>query len=261
MIGQANQRWRHRRERWRPAGELIDPRDYAVDVIRTTDAKAFVTAHHYSGTYPADRLAVGLFRGLELVGAAVFSVPMQSASIPRRAGVPAREGVDLGRFVLLDEVPGNGETWFLARAFRLARSELGVRAIVSYSDPLRRVTAEGRVVMPGHVGTIYQAKNGRYVGRSKSRTLWLGPDGREIPPRSLSKIRNQERGGAGAYARLVEMGAPTRARGEDWPTYVRRALRAGPFRPCRHPGNHCYVWALERGVRPLLADALPYPKA
>ncbi len=125
------QRWRKQRARYRPAGEPIDPSRYAVDVIEgDKPARAFVQAHHYSGTYPAARARVGLYRGLELVGVAVFSVPCNSRTIPASApDLAALEGVELGRFVLLDDVPANGETWFL-------------------------------------VGTIYQAFNGMYLGRA-----------------------------------------------------------------------------------------------
>ena len=54
------QRWRDRREYRRPAAERIDPAQFGVEILRDSDAKAFVTGHHYSGSYPAARLAVGV---------------------------------------------------------------------------------------------------------------------------------------------------------------------------------------------------------
>ena len=69
------QRWRVRVPRYRPAGECIDTRAYDVVELRhDTDAKAFVQAHHYSGTYPAARFRFGLMRGAHLVGVAVFTI-------------------------------------------------------------------------------------------------------------------------------------------------------------------------------------------
>lgn len=255
------QRWRERRDAWRPAGERVRRGDYTVDVIAREQAKRFVEEHHYAGTFTAARLSVGLYRGRWLVGVAAFSVSMQARTIPARAGVAEKEGLELGRFVLLDEVPGNGETYFLGRAFRLLRSELPeVRAVVSYSDPVRRRAADGRLVLPGHIGTIYQAHNGRYVGRGAKRTLLLDADGRVFAPRALSKIRNGERGGEGAYRRLLAAGAPPRSFGEDWPAYLERVRREGPFRSIRHPGCHCYVWALEKSAQGGIAPAQPYPK-
>lgn len=255
------QRWRDRRDRYRALGDRFDPRRHSVAVVERAPARAFVETHHYSGSFPASRLDVGLYRGAQLAGVAVFSVPSSQASIPARAGVAPHEGVELGRFVLLDEVEANAETWFLARAFALVRAELGaVRAVVSYSDPHRRTATDGRVVMPGHVGTIYQAHNGRYVGRTKRRSLYLGPDGREIPPRALSKLRNDEQGAAYAYARLLAAGAPPRQPLEDAHAYVARALREGPFRREAHPGCHAYVWPVDPAARVLLPAAQPFPK-
>lgn len=257
------QRWRARRATYRPAGEPIDPSRYGVELLPDDRrARAFVEANHYSGAYPAARLRVGLYRMRELVGVAVFSVPAQQAAIPRWCGTPA--GVELGRFVLLDDVPANGETWFLARAFRALRSELPeVRAVLSYSDPLPRQRADGSVLTPGHVGTIYQALNGRHVGRGAAETLWLDRDGRTVSRRALSKLKNGERGGEGVYRRLLELGAPARRESEDWSAYVPRALADGPFRRLRHPGNLAYVWAVGAGQRETAARfpaAQPYPK-
>lgn len=94
-------------------------------------AKPWVISHHYSGSYPAARLRVGLFfkerhRPEQLGVVAVFSVPMNQAVAPSNLGVPASASVELGRFVLQDHelLAANAETWFLARAFRFARHEL-----------------------------------------------------------------------------------------------------------------------------------------
>lgn len=255
------QRWRRRRSAWRPAGELFDPGRHAVELIPDdVTARRFITEHHYSGSYPAARLRVGLYRaGVGLVGVAVYSVPMSQAAVPRYTGLPPAAGVELGRFVLLDEVEGNGESWFLARAARLLRQQLPeVGAVLSYSDPVPRRTAEGDVVLPGHVGTIYQATNGTYLGRSKPRYLHLGPDGQVVSERALSKLRRGDRGAAYAYEQLRAKGAPARRPGEEGPAYVTRALAEGPFRRVRHPGNHVYAWAWARGHE--LGASRPYPK-
>lgn len=241
------QRWRRGRDTYRCAGEPIDPTQYGVEVLPDDRrARAFVVEHHYSGSYPAARCRVGLFRMRALVGVAVFSVPAQAAAIPRWTGTPA--GVELGRFVLLDDVPANGESWFLARAFRALTSALPeVRAVLSYSDPLPRRRGDGSLVTPGHVGVIYQAHNGRFVGRGRAETIWLDREARTVSRRGLSKLRNDERGADGVYRRLLELGAPRMLPGEQASDYVSRALREGPFRAMRHPGCLAYVWSLGRG--------------
>ena len=271
MSAQTVQRWRERRDSYRPAGEPIDPTRYGVDVVPEGVARAFVQAHHYSASFPAARLSVGLFRARgtsqpDLVGVAVFSVGIvHDRSIGRWCGLPGSEGVELGRFVLVDDVEANGETWFLRRAFDAVRSELpGVRAVLAYSDPVPREADGGRLVMPGHVGTIYQAHNGRYLGRGRGRTLVLAPDGSVVSDRALSKIRNDERGQDYAARALIRHGAPPPRDAEDGRAWVERALLEGPFRRLRHPGNHVYAWPLDVrvsggfapivGERPKVAD-------
>ena len=80
--------------------------------------------------------------------------------------------------------------------------------------------------------------------------------------RSLSKLRNDERGRDGVEAELRRLGAPPRRPHESGAAYAKRALREGPFRRVPHPGCHVYAWAL-RGNRALHANlaarALPRP--
>lgn len=104
-----NQRWRNGRARYRPAGELIRTSEYEVALIGEKEAKAFVVSHHYSRSYPAARWRVGLFRRGELAGVAVFSQPVQDTVLTNVFPTgSALDSVELGRFVLVDHVPGNG---------------------------------------------------------------------------------------------------------------------------------------------------------
>ncbi len=239
------QRWSGGRDSYRPLGEPIDTSKYGIELI-TSDrvARDFVVKTHYSGSFPAARLRIGLYRMRELVGVCVFGVPAQRASIPKWCGVLPRHGVVLSRFVLLDDVPANGETFFLARSFRALISELPeLLTVLSYSDPVPRRTSSGGLVMPGHVGTIYQAFNGTYHGRSKKETQWFGPDGRIFDRRSFSKIRNGETGAERAYERLLATGAPLKKPTETWAASILRAKEES-FRRVRHAGNHVYTWPL-----------------
>jgi hypothetical protein len=256
MISPVAQRWRRGRALYRPAGEPIVTRAHEVAVIpddRT--AKAFVVAHHYSSSYPAARFRFGLFRGAALVGVAVFSVPANPAVLARFGDVDAAE---LGRFVLLDEVPANGESWFLARAFDLLRLK-GIAGVVSFSDPVARTTTTGTRVFPGHVGTIYQATNATYLGLSKPETRRLLPDGTIFHGRAAAKIRRRDVGWRYAAALLERHGAAPLG-DEDGAAWLRRWVPQ-LTRPLRHDGNHRYAFALDRRLRrPLERDARPYPK-
>ncbi|MBK4737901.1 Mom family adenine methylcarbamoylation protein [Noviherbaspirillum pedocola] len=255
---------------FRPAGEPFRPERHEVVLLSESDAKAFCVANHYAGSMPPARLRVGLMRKMPfeaeaLVGAAIFSVPMQSAALSKYLKADMETGVELGRFVCTDVVEGNGESYFIAAANRMLQRETKIRAVVSYCDPLPRMDAQGNVVKPGHVGSIYMASSASLLGRSSPRTLILSRTGQVISERSLSKIRNDESGSAYAYRQLLAAGAPERQWGEDPAAYVRRALASEAFTRLRHPGNWVYAWGcgnkLERRlVRARIGPGLPYPK-
>jgi len=256
MIVSTCQRWRERRGLYRPAGEPIATRAYEIAAIADdSSARAFVTRHHYSASYPAARRRFGIYRaGGELVGVAVFSVPMHAAAL--RPLPP--EALELGRFVLLDNVPANGETWFLARCFELLRVE-GFPGVVSFSDPMPRLDTDGARVFGGHIGTIYQAHNAVYLGQGERRTLRLLASGVVLSARAISKLRSGERGWRYAAGLLEAAGAEPLRESDDRREWARR-WTCELTRAQRHPGNHKYVWGLERAARRALPSSQPYPK-
>jgi hypothetical protein len=95
--------------------------------------------------------------------------------------------------------------------FRLA-ALVGVRGVVSFSDPLPRAAADGTTIMPGHVGIIYQALNAVYTGRGTERSLIVLPGGSVFSARAAQKIRSGDQGHEYAQRRLIALGArPVRA--------------------------------------------------
>lgn len=255
MITKLTQRWRDRRDSYRPAGEVINTSAFDVDAMDDdTTPKAFVERHHYTGSFPPARFRFGLYRRCELVGVAVYS--HEWPHVLAASKLPAAS-VTLSRFVLLDDVAANGETWFLARCFDGLRRE-GIEGVVSFSDPVPRTDVSGRVVFPGHVGTIYQAFNARYRGRSKAETKWLLPNGTVFEHRNATKIRKLERGWRYAVAALEHAGAQRFDR-VDRAAWVEHAL-ATVARKFKHGGNHRYIWGLNRRITRHLPESLPYPK-
>jgi hypothetical protein len=254
-----NQRWRRGLAVYRPPDDPIRTAEYDVAGLPDdTAAKAFVVEHHYSRSYPAARWRFGLFRRGVLQGVAVFSHPCNDRVLTSVFPGRATDSVELGRFVLLDEVPGNGETWMLGRCFRLLRRE-GLAGVIAFSDPCRRLNRAGVAVFGGHVGTIYQAHNGMYLGRGLPRTLSLLPDGRVFSDRAQQKVRAADRGVRYAVRQLVESGAelPWSWKADELTTWL-RAWKGRLCRTVRHRGNHKYAWPLSRRVR--LPRGLPYPK-
>ncbi len=263
------QRWNRGRTSYRPAREPIDTRRHAVDLIETRDAKAFIREHHYSHSFPSSILPVGLFRTepfhtARLAGVAVFGVPTHQGVIPHWTGVPPKNGCLLARFALLNEVEGNGETYTLGRAWdALRREKPHIEVVLAYSDPVARRAPSGQILKPGHYGHIYRSHNGYYLGRARARTLIVAAGGVIVNERSLSKLRNDERGRDGVEADLRRLGAPARHPHESGAAYVDRAIREGPFRRVPHPGCHVYAWAVRPDNRELraalAARALPPP--
>lgn len=270
MITNRSQRWRDQRDAYVPNASVISTSEYGVEVIDCmAEAKPFVMRHHYSRSFPASRLSLGLFRrtGVEparLVGVATFSQSMNNRCVPIHTGLDDhRQGVELGRLVLLDEVAGNGETWFLSRAFRaLRREKPAVQAVISYADPMIRVDASGSVVKPGHVGQVYAVMGAAYRGRATARRETVTCDGQVFSDRDLSKIRAQETGHRYAEAELVSRGARDRAFGEDPAAWLRSLYDEGTLRRRPHPGNHAYSFELTNAAR-IAGRALPrleYPR-
>lgn len=276
MTGPACQRWNSRVHSWRrPEDGGFDPARYGVaEIPDDATAKAFILEHHYSGAYPAAAARFGLWDLAgdepELAGVAVLSVPASSRVLTNVfPGLePYEQSLELGRFVLLDQVPANGESWFLGQAFRLAAGD-GVRGVVSFSDPLPRWAQpdgedEPRLVMPGHVGTIYQASNATYTGRGTARTLTLLRDGTVFSARAAQKVRDQGKGHEYAEQLLIARGATPMRAGERPAAWLARALEDAGAYQVRHRGNHRYAFRLgnrtQRGATVLALPGQPYPK-
>lgn len=262
------QRWTGRRTSWVQAGLLFAPARYEVAELAETDAKSFVVEHHYAGSFPAALCSYGMREVADgrLVGVAVLGVPVSRAVLSNAfpSLEPYRESCELSRLVLLDEVPGNAESWFVARVFAAARDR-GFRGVVSFSDPVPRTAVDGTVVLRGHVGCVYQSLNAVYAGRSTARTLRLLPDGTVLNDRMLQKIRGQERGHRYAEGRLVDAGALPLESGDDPSRWLAGAMVAAGIRRLRHAGAHRYLFPIgtpadRRRIRLGLTADGPYPK-
>lgn len=255
------QRTTDRTPSWRHTSEGgFDQRRYAVNSIDEAVAKAFVLLHHYSRSYPAGRLAYGLFEGYHLVGVAVLGEPMHPKVITKALPtLDNRNAAELSRLVLIDEVPANAESWFVRRVFGMAADE-GLRGVVAFSDPMPRP----QVGMPGHVGDLYRAYGADYCGRAWANTLTFLPDGTVFSNRSAQKIRGGEVGAAGQIRRLIALGA-TPPHGPADAGWLRDALQEVGKRQVRHRGNHRFVFRLggrvTRRRTPLGLPSLAYPLA
>jgi hypothetical protein len=99
--------------RRRPCDGGFDPGHYGVAPVSDGQAKAFVTSLHDSRSYPAAVHRYGLFDLTTatpvLAGVAVpASKTVLTSVFPHLE--PYRESLELGRFVLVDEVPANADS-------------------------------------------------------------------------------------------------------------------------------------------------------
>ena len=255
MFTTRSQRWRDRRASYVGNTDVLDTSRYTVDGLEPYRARAFIAAHHYLPSYPAAKLAVGMFgpgKGgrTDLVGVAVFGVPPTGAVITRHAGVNAPDGCCLSRLILLDEVPGNAESWMVSRAFRsLRREKPDMEAVISYSDP-----------RAGHIGSVYAALSGHYRGQGTARTGYLIGT-RAVSGRALSKIRLGERGASGAVDQLVALGAPRPRLAQELRDWIDQLHRDRVLLRYSHPGLHTYCFPLTRRAKARSRDLprRPYP--
>lgn len=272
------QRWNGRRHSWRHRSDGgFDQGRYEISgQLSGADAKAFVCTNHYSASYPAAVHRFGLYdtdraamdaAGTDtprLVGVAVLGVPVQAKVLTNVFPDLEcfRESLELSRFVLLDDCPGNTESYFLGGVWRLA-AERDVRGVVSFSDPMPRTTGDGTVIC-GHVGTIYQATNAQYCGRATPRTLRVLPDGTVLNDRALAKVTAQDQGHDYVEARLVAHGARAPRAGADMRAWLKDALDDAGVRRVRHRGNFRYAFTIgsrsQRRATRIALPAQPYPK-
>lgn len=237
------QRTTERRQSWRHISDGgFDQHDYKVVRLDWKTAVEFVQQHHYSGSYGMSKLRYGMVHRAsdELVGVAIFGQPQRDEVLTNPLPTLDRTtAAEWNRLVLLDQVPGNAESWFGRQALRDVRKQ-GVKAVVTFADPVPRP----EVGMPGHAGILYQAAGFDYLDRATAGDLLVLPTGAVLTRRTVQKIRAWERGSGGAVRRFVDAGAPAPGPGECGKAYLRRAIAAVRPRIAEHPGNHRFVLRL-----------------
>jgi hypothetical protein len=152
-----------------PFDEPDDWSSLVVGPVGTWEGSRFIARHHYAGGGGGSCTNVGLYRGMRLVGVAAFGGPVSGDAAASVFGQDYVSNVmDLQRFVLVEEAPKNTESWFLVRALReYKRLRPHTWAVTAFADSTQ-----------GHVGTIYQATNALYGGRSSLETQFRDGDGR-----------------------------------------------------------------------------------
>lgn len=185
-------------------------------------AKGVIAEAHYIGRLGSTSVSLGMHQHDKLAGVMCFgTIPRNNAASicgPERA----KQVLELTRLALYDWAPGNSESWFIGQAFaHLTVARPDVSILISYAD-----------ASVGHAGTIYQATNWIYTGKSTGDVFWQCDDGTVLHPRTTGWDKSK--------------------------------LPPGKWRPS--PGKHRYVNFLggpaqrRRLRRELRWASLPYPK-
>lgn len=202
--------------------------NYSVAPIPAKDGKAFVIEHHYSHGIHNGPMCFGLFDLDRLVGVCAFAAPSSENVRASIFGEEHKRSVtELHRLVLLDEVPKNAESFFIARALKeLKKQRPYYNAVISFADPTEN-----------HLGVIYQATNALYCGRSAPATFYLDETGR---------LRHPRQNGVNITA--------TEAKNRGW-------------QPTKREGKHRYIYLLPDNKTHLKTlnklfklEIKPYPK-
>lgn len=208
--------------------ESYDTGKARVERIATEIGKKFVKQHHYSKGIHNGPITYGLLRHDELVGVCAFANPCSENVCASVFGNDRKRFVtELHRLVLLDEMPKNSESWFIVRALKALKADFPkYEAVLSFADATQ-----------GHVGTIYQATNAIYTGRSGNATFFLDGSGRLRHPR--------QNGVNISLQKAAELG----------------------WQPTKREGKHRYLFLLPDNrkhrkvlMEQLLLPSLPYPK-
>lgn len=203
--------------------------DLVVANIDPARLRDLIARNHYSRTCTAITVGYGIwYRGV-LVGGIVFSAGVGRYANAYCPILRPQEIIELTRLWLADHVPRNSESRVIAIALRALRKGRGrFRAVISYADEYA-----------GHVGTIYQATNWRYMGATGGSATKIRIGDLVVNPRSLNS-----RYGTHSIERLRKI------LGRDDIEYVRTPLR-----------KHVYMYPLDDEVAAWLdAHKKPYPK-
>ena len=188
-------------------------------------AKRVLVEHHYLHSMPGGtQICLGALVGDRLLGVLTFGVGPTNAHRLVDGATPS-DCVTLTRLWLSDELPKNSESRVVGIALRSLRAATTLKFVLTYADP----NAE-------HVGTIYQATNWIYIGRSQAMPLLDLGDG---------------------------VGRHTRTVAHDFGTHSLKHFRRHGMDVKRIPQvpKHRYIYFLERSWRDQLkAEQLPYPE-
>ena len=197
-----------------------------LDWCSHSASKFAVTRWHYSKSLPPPPMVhIGVWECGDFIGCVLFSRGA-SSHLLTQYGLQQTEGCELTRIALASH--NAPVTRIVSVATRMLKQQSpGLRLIVSFADPYQE-----------HIGSIYQAGNWVYTGKSGSSTEYLGPDGKVW------------------HARMVKRDGIAKVFGKRC-----RVLKTSDCTPIKKPGKHRYLMPLDNDMRQQIEPLRrPYPK-
>lgn len=149
--------------------------DLRLDWCSHAAAKYAVEHWHYSKSMPTPPvLRIGVWEDGRYIGCILFSRGANK-NLGSAYGLKTTEVCELTRVALAGHKAPVSRIVAIAIKM-LTHKEQGLRLIVSFADANQE-----------HIGTIYQAGNWIYAGRSNSTPKYVTPDGRVLHQRQVSK--------------------------------------------------------------------------
>ena len=207
--------------------EKFDKSRIVMKPISHSVAKKVILKHHYSHTFPAAELYLGFYVDEKLNTVILYG---QSTASKMANSLPGKYW-ELVRLFSFDWAGKNMESYCIGQSIKyIKKYHSDIKVLVSFADPEQ-----------GHNGTIYQATNWLYCGKSQADE-WYIVDDEKIHPRSMVA-----KYGTRGKKKLDEMGIK----------FERKFL----------PGKHRYIYLLGKSKKEqqklkkgLKYDILGYPK-
>ena len=148
--------------------ELLDSKDYYIDLINSTKANKFTSYYHYSGVgFKKAKLNQGIYSKTthQLVGVLQWGISAQEGiRLDRYVKEPItkNEYLELNRFCMANSEGKNAESQAISLGIKwIKKNRPDIKLLVSYA---------GR--KEGNYGYIYQATNWEYLGYFISNGFW-----------------------------------------------------------------------------------------
>jgi len=158
----------------------LDNNPYVIKSIDKITCVKYIQSHHYSKTCsPNPYPCYGLFENNKLIGALAFAVPCSENVCSSFFGKEYKRNVlELHRLHIIDCTPINTESWFISQSLKLLKHQVpSIYGVVSFAD-----------ASENHKGTIYQATNAYYLGKTSSAIFYRDKEGRLRHPRQKTHI-------------------------------------------------------------------------